>query len=279
MGILKKITIGYYGNPGSFSEEGAFECFTEQNVHFVPCGKSIEAVFSKVVIGEVDYGIVPVENSNHGIINETYDLLLQEKVYIVRETISRIQQSLLANKGVGIDQLKRVYSHVVAISQCKDFLKAHTWEVIPLGDTATCAEKIKKEKSQDAGAIASKRAAQFYDLEILEDIAVHNDIYTRFFGISKKLFESKGDKTSIALGLRDGLNSLYDYMGFFVKRDIKIVKLESRPIKNRPFEYILYMDFLGDPREGTVKDALNELLLASEFVKVLGTYKAATLPP
>ena len=271
--------VAYYGKKGSFSEEGALLCFKGKNASFIPCGKSIDEVFSKVVRGEADYGVVPAENSNAGIVNRTYDLLLEEKVNVVGEEILRIRQFLLANKGVKIDQIKTIYSHPVANAQCSRFLRKYNWDIVNYADTASCVEKIKKEKIMDAGAIASKRSTAVYDMEILqEDIQNDEKNFTRFFIISKGAFSDRGDKTSIVIGLRNGLNALYEYIGFLVKRDIKIVKLESRPQRNMPFEYIIYMDFMGNPKGKEVKDALIDILLNTHFMRVIGTYKAAAIP-
>ena len=125
------LKVAYYGEPGSFSEEGALKCFEHERVQkFVPCGKMMKRVFEKVISGEVDLGVVPVENSNAGIVNTTYDLLREEKVYVVKETILKIKQYLLANEGVTINQIKKVYSHPVAIQQCSRFLREHGFEAV-----------------------------------------------------------------------------------------------------------------------------------------------------
>jgi len=273
------LKVAYYGEPGSFSEEGALKCFEHERVQkFVPCGKMMKRVFEKVISGEVDLGVVPVENSNAGIVNTTYDLLREEKVYVVKETILKIKQYLLANEGVTINQIKKVYSHPVAIQQCSRFLREHGFEVIDGGDTASCAKKVKIENLTDAGAIGSKRSAEVYGLNILESNIQNDETnFTRFFVIGREPYKKKGNKTSIVFDLRNGLNSLYKCLGFFVKREIKIVKLESRP-GPRPFEYIIYMDFLGYPHDAKEKDALHDLLFNCQNLKIIGNYMAATLP-
>jgi prephenate dehydratase len=275
----RKPIIIYYGQEGSFTEEAALKYFEAIDAQFIPSSKFLENVFSAVVKGEADYGVVPVENSDAGIVNQTYDLLLEEKAYVIGEIILRINQCLLVNKGITIDKIRRVYSHPTALLQCSKFLQKHGWDIIAEADTASCAKKLKSESIMDAGVIAGKRASIVYDLEILEE-GIQNDInnFTRFFIISGKKFEGYANKTSIIIGIRGSLNEIYDYLESFVKRNILIQKIESRPSKSRPFEYILYIDFLGDPNETRVKDAMNELLHKSQFVKLIGTYKAAEFP-
>jgi len=277
------IKIGYYGSPGSFSEEGAQECIstideidTAKRIELISCGKDPKQVFSLVTNKEVDYGVVPVENSNHGIINDTYDLLYQSKIYVVGEAINKISQNLLVNKGITIKDITTVYSHNAAVNQCKKFISSNELEFKLFGDTATCAKKVKNEKLLNVGAIAGKRAAEIYDLEILQsDIQDNFNNYTRFFLIGTHECIGNGNKTSILIKLRNGLNSLYDYLGYFVKRDITLVKIDTRPSKDALFEYIIYMDFMGNIDDDNVKEAFHELNKDAKFVGYLGSYKAA----
>jgi prephenate dehydratase len=174
-----------------------------------------------------------------------------------------------------LDDIKRIYSHPVANAQCSRFLKTRNWEIINYLDTASCVEKIKKENVKDAAAIASKRAAEVYDVDILvSNIQNDDNNFTRFFVISKTRSEEEGNKTSIVIGLRDGLNALYDYLGFLVKRGIKIVLIQSRPSRRLPFEYVIYVDFMGSPSEQKVREAMADLLVNCSFVKFIGSYKA-----
>jgi len=273
------LKVAHYGEPGSFSEEGARKCFEGERVkEYIPCGKMTRIVFDKVISGEADCGVVPVENSNAGIVNTTYDLLRDETVYVIREEILHIRQYLLANHGIGINQLKRVYSHPVAIQQCSRFLQEHRFQVIDGGDTASCANKVKNEKLDDAGAIGSRRSAEVYDLDVLaSNIQNDENNFTRFFVISKETYKKRGNKTSIVFDLRNGLNSLYKCLGFFIRRNITIVKLESRPSR-RPFDDTIYMDFLGYPHGVKEKDALHDLLFNCQNLKIIGNYMVAKLP-
>ena len=147
----KKINIGFYGERGSFSEEGALCCIgnfslaKNNEINLIPCGKGIEDVFSKVVNKELDFGVVPVENSTSGIINVTYDLLLNEKIYVVGEGINRIGQHLMVNKDVAFDQIEHIYSHKAAIYQCKKFLRTGNWVMHTGFDTASAVRKVKEE--------------------------------------------------------------------------------------------------------------------------------------
>jgi len=273
-----KKKVAFYGAIGSFSHVGAKKCFINESLEFIPCGKMFERVFEKVVGKKVEFGVVPVENNSHGIIDEVYDLLLEEKIYVVKESISRIEHYLLANRGAKICDIKQVYSHVAARSQCKKFLTPKEWKFIPMGDTAGAVEKLKAEKSLDTAAIASREAAEIYGMEILkENIQDYEDNYTRFFTIAREAEVKGANKTSIVLGLRNGLNSLYKYMGFFVNRNITIVNLESRPRGGKLFEYVIYMDFAGTIDDASVQGAIIDLTKTCQFLKFIGSYKAAIL--
>lgn len=282
----KKINVGFYGEKGSFSEEGALACIGNFSLaknhekNLIPCGKDIAAVFSKVVNKEVDLGVVPVENSSSGIINATYDLLLNEKIYVVGEGINRIEQHLIANKGVTLDKIENIYSHKAAIYQCTKFLRAGNWEMHTGQDTATAVRKVKEEKLTNAAAIAGKHAAKVYDMEIIkENIEDSTDNFTRFFMISRDFIEAKdADKTSIAIELRNGLNSLSPYLELFVKNGIELLSLQSRPCRSRLFEYVVYLDFYGMLNDAHVKKILPELVKKTGDFRYLGSYRKAKSP-
>lgn len=288
MGIVneRKIDIGFYGEQGSFSEEGALSCIgnfslvKDHKANLVPCGKNISEVFKKVVNKEIDFGVVPVENSRHGIIDATYDLLWEEKIQVVGEAINRIEQHLLVNKDVTLDQVEDIYSHESAIYQCTKFFRSGNWKKHPFGDTATAVRKIKEEGLTNAGAIAGKRAAEIYDMAIIQkNIEDNKENFTRFFMISKT---SEGvldaDKTSIAIELRNGLNSLAPYLDLLVKSDIEILNIQSRPCKDKLFEYMVYLDFNGTLKDEKVKEILPELLEKTGTFRLIGSYRKAKPP-
>jgi chorismate mutase/prephenate dehydratase len=190
-----------------------------------------------------------------------------------------IRQHLVANHGVALNQVKTIYSHPIANAQCSKFLSARPWQVVNYLDTASCVEKLAKEDLMDAAAIAGKRAVEIYNMNILkEDVQNSNTNYTRFFIIGPDRNTREGNKTSMVLGLRNGLNSLHDYLGCFVKREIRILKIDSRPSRRLPFEYVIYMDISGTPQEQKVKDAISDLWQICGFVRFIGSYEAAKIP-
>lgn len=281
-----KINIGFYGSEGAFSEEGALSCIKNfslsknNEMNLISCGKEIEEVFLKVLNKEVDFGVVPVENSRAGIINKTYDLLLGEKIYVVGEGINKIEQHLIVNPGVKLEQIEEVYSHGIAIDQCKKFLKFGHWRTFASGDTATSVREVKERGLTNAAAIAGERAAKIYGMEIIKN-NIEDDInnFTRFFMISRKLIEIEdADKTSIAIELRNGLNSLSPYLELFVKNEIEILSMQSRPSKERTFEYVVYLDFMGTLQDEKVKEILPELLQKTGYFRFLGSYRKAKPP-
>lgn len=280
----KKNNIGFYGERGSFSEEGALSCIgnfglaKNNEINLIPCGKVIEDIFSKVVNKELDFGVVPVENSTSGIINVTYDLLLDEKIYVVGEGINRIEQHLMVNKGVTVDQIEDIYSHKAAIYQCKKFFRSGNWKQYTGLDTASAVRRVKEDKLTNAAAIAGKRAAEVYDMEIIQkNIEDSMDNFTRFFMISRtcKNIED-ADKTSIAIELKNGLKSLAPYLELFVENEIEIVSVQPRPSRSRIFEYIVYLDFYGTLDDAKVKKILPELVKKTQHFGFLGSYKKAT---
>ncbi|GAB6265968.1 MAG: hypothetical protein STSR0001_14140 [Methanothrix sp.] len=281
------IDIGFYGSKGSFSEEGALTCINnfsrlsaeKPNINLISCGKDVMAVFSKVEQGEADFGVVPIENSSAGIITNTIDLLLREKIYVVGEGINRIEQHLISNKGVTIDQVNDIYSHNAALYQCTRFLRSRDWNLHSFGDTATAVKKIKDENLMDAAAIAGKRAAIVYDMDIIRNnIEDHVNNFTRFFMISRKRCAVEdADKTSIAIELRDGLNSLAPYLNLFVENNIELLNIQSRPSKNRIFEYMVYIDFSGTLNDEKVKAILPELVQKIGDFRLLGSYRKAVV--
>ena len=276
------VIVAFYGRKGSFSEEGALKFAKNlRGVRYLECGKSIEEVFLAVNEGKADYGVVPVENSNHGIITKVYDLLLKRKGYIVGEVVLPIIQCLLAKTGATFDSLKKIYTHPAALSQCERFLRTYPkWEIdTTYGDTATCARLVAESKSVEIGAIGNKRAAEVYGLKVLQDnIQTGEKNFTRFFALCMKPLKGEKNKTSIAFKLRDGLNSLYWCISEFVKNDIKIVHISTRP-SEEPFEYVIYLDYLGGPKDPKVKEAERTLFRLGRDITILGEYLAAPMPP
>ncbi len=270
--------VAFQGEKGAYSEEAVIQFFGEE-VETVPC-RDLPTVFSSVESGRVDYGVVPVENSIEGSVNETYDLLLTTGLKVSGEIYLEIHHSLLAHPEADPRKIRRVYSHPQALAQCRVYLLSRGYEAVPSYDTAGAAKMIMEERVLDAAAIASERTAKLYGLKVIErNIEDYGRNYTRFLVIGDKDAEPTGnDKTSIIFSLPHTPGSLYHALEEFASRMINLTKIESRPTKHRPFEYYFFVDFEGHRLEERVREALEGLLGKSTFLKVLGSYPKAAMP-
>ena len=267
-----KLVVAFQGERGAYSEEAALSYFGSK-IEFLPC-KTLRTVFQAVESDKATVGMVPVENSLEGAVSETYDLLLSSSLIVSGEYNLRVKHCLITNQSVRIKDIKRVYSHPQALAQCRRFLETLGAEIIPYYDTAGSAYMIKRERLMDAAAIASKRAAEIYDLQILaESIEDSPNNYTRFFVIGRFEREPTGrDKTSIVFTTRHVPGALYAALGVFARRGINLTKIESRPTKQTPWEYNFYVDFEGHKLDANVREALEELKAHTLYIKILGSY-------
>jgi len=269
---LPKVSI--QGEEGSYSEEAGIK-YWGKSVVFIP-KRSFEDVISSVEKGETDYGLLPLENTLIGSIAHTYDLILESHLPIIGEVITPVSHCLLSVKKVDIDQIRRVYSHPAALSQCSTFLQGlKDCEIIPIYDTAGSAMKISREKDPSAAAVASRLAAQLYNLEIIaEKLEDYPNNQTRFIIIGTRVEESslKHAKTSIVFTTLHQPGALYKVLKVFNDYGINLTKLESRPHKTEPWRSYFYLDFEGHERDGIVKEAMKELKEQTNFLKVLGSY-------
>ena len=263
--------VSFQGERGSFSEDAVLQFFGQAQPVPLP---NFAAVFTSVANHEMDCGVVPVENSQAGSINDTYDLLLSHDLYIIGEVFLRVKHCLLALPGESIDSIKKIYSHPQALAQCQEFLSTLNADLIPTYDTAGSAKMIKEEKLHKSAAIASKRVSEIYSMVVLaEGIETNPKNYTRFFVISNENAPSTDNsKTSLVFRTKNIPGALYESMGAFATRGINLTKLESRPAKDTPWEYIFYVDFEGHVDNANCKEALKELNTKCAFMKVLGSY-------
>jgi prephenate dehydratase len=266
--------VAYQGEVGAYSEEGARALFpdSERRAH-----KSIRKVFEAVEVGRVAAGLVPLDNSQAGSINETYDLFLRHGLHLVGETVVRVDHCLLALPGSHIDELREVMSHPQAIAQCEEFLSALEVTVRAEYNTAGAAKQIADERLAGVAAIASARAGELYGLAVLaERIQTYPDNYTRF-GVLSRSPEPIGvpDKTSLVFGVGHVAGSLFRCLGAFAERHLSLTKLESRPRPGRPWEYVFYVDVDAPAGSAEMVDALAALSEHATFTRVLGTYAAA----
>lgn len=268
-------TVAFQGEPGAYSEAAVYQFFGK-TVFAKPC-RDFRDVFESVKKQEVASGVVPVENSLEGSINQNYDLFFSYDLKVSGEVIVKIEHCLIVNPGTNMSDIKAVYSHPQALAQCRSYLEKSKWEIIPTYDTAGSVKIIKEQKLANAAAIASERAAELYGMQILaRDIADNKENYTRFFVLSQKDSQVTGkDKTSIIFSAKHEPGSLYHALGEFAKRNINLTRIESRPTKKTAWEYNFYLDFEGHRTEPKCVEALKALEQYAIFVKVLGSYPKA----
>jgi prephenate dehydratase len=266
--------IAIQGEVGSFSHEAARRLLPGGKI--VACARSAE-VFDRLQRSSVDAAVIPIENSLAGSVTEHFDLLLAHKVFIERELRLRIVHNLIAAPGVKRGDLRRVYSHPVALEQCRDFFaRNHKIQPMPFYDTAGSVKHVIESGLPDAAGIASAQAAKAYQGHILA-AGIEDDKrnFTRFFLIRRTRRVLPGaNKTSIAFSVKNVAGALFKALAVFSLRDISLTKIESRPRRGRPWEYVFYADFLrGDDQ--SARNALHHLGEVADLVKVLGIYPAA----
>jgi len=275
---MNPLLVAFQGERGAYSEEAALALFP--GAEPLPCA-SLREVFAAVTNGRAASGVVPVENSQAGSINETYDLLLAHELHITGEYDLRVRHCLLALPGRSLAELRAVYSHPQALAQCEEFLRSHRLEAIAAYDTAGSAKMVAQQQLQDAGVIAGARAARLYGLAVLaEGIETNPNNYTKFLALATAPAPpSAAAKTSIVFTTRNVPGALHRALGAFASRTINLTKLESRPRREVPWEYVFYVDFEGHHDDPDAAAALRDLAAVTTFVRVLGSYPRAPRPP
>jgi len=277
--------VAIQGELGSFSHQAAERMLPRCTV--VPCARSVE-VFDRVESGTVEAAVIPIENTLAGTVAEHADLMLTRGVFIQNEYLLRIVHNVIAMPGVRIGSLRRVLSHPVALDQCRDFFRKHPKiEAVPFYDTAGSVKHVIANQLKDAAGIAGRQAARQYLGRIIESgIEDDKGNFTRFFLIRKfggaagkkkdyrRLIPRGANKTSIVFQVKNVPGALFKSLSVFALRDISLSKIESRPMRGRPWEYVFYVDFLRADDE-PARNALRHLAEVAEFVKVLGIYPAA----
>ena len=266
--------IAIQGELGAFSHEAALRMVPRCRI--VPCARSAE-VFDRVERGSVDGAVIPIENSLAGSVAEHFDLLLSRNVFIQSEFPLRIVHNLIAAPGVKLRDVRQVFSHPVALDQCRDFFRKHPKiEPIAFYDTAGSVKHVVGERMRKAAGIAGKQAASVYGAEILK-VGIEDDKrnFTRFFHIRKARKVRPGaNKTSLAFSVKNIPGALFKALSVFALRDISLSKIESRPVRGKPWEYVFYVDILRGEDEAA-RNALRHLGEVADLVKVLGVYPAA----
>lgn len=265
--------IAIQGELGAFSHEAALRMVPGCTP--VACSRSAE-VFDRVERGSVTGAVIPIENTLAGSVAEHYDLLLSRNVFIQKEFPLRIVHNLIAPPGVKIQDIRRVFSHPVALDQCRDFFSRHPKiEAVPFYDTAGSVKHVMEDRLRDAAGIAAREAAKAYKGKILEaGIEDNKQNFTRFFLIRKRRrVLPKANKTSIAFSVKNVPGALFKALSVMALRDISLSKIESRPMRGRPWEYVFYVDILRGEDEAA-RNALRHLGEVADLVKVLGVYPA-----
>jgi prephenate dehydratase len=272
------MNVAYQGEPGAYSERAVRSAFPEADP--MPCD-SVRLVFSRVTSGEASFGIVPMENSQAGSVNETYDLLQHTTLLqIVGEVVVRVDHALLGVPGARLEEIRRARSHWQALAQCEEFLASMRIEPVPVHDTAGAARLIAESGARDEAAIASVDAAKNFGLAVLaERIQTEKENFTKFAALGT---EDPGlgpaDKTSMVWAVLDEPGSLLGALRPFAERGINLHKLESRPRRGKPFEYVMYVDVMAAVGDPSLQEALAEVERHTSMVRVLGSYRSAADP-
>ena len=265
--------VVYQGVEGAYSQI-AMEAYFGTDVSGYPVD-SWRGAMEAIQAGEADYAVLPIENSSAGIVGENFDLMLEYENYIVAEKTIKINHVLLGLPEAELSDIQSVYSHPQALMQSIDFLEEHkNWDRIPAKNTAMAAEQVVQEQDKSKAAIASSRTAELYGLKILKDnINYSKDNSTRFIIVGGEKIRLKGaDKVSICFEVSHESGSLYHMLSHFMFNNLNMVKIESRPIKDKSFEYRFFVDLEGELGEGAVQNAWQGLSEEALFVKVLGNY-------
>jgi chorismate mutase / prephenate dehydratase len=273
----ENIYVAFQGEHGAYSEEAAFSYFGE-SIITIPC-KNMSDVFEAMKNNEVNFAVVPVENSIEGTVGVTYNLLLEHNLMACGEVFQRIRHCLIALPKETLKTIKRVYSHPQALGQCREFIEMNRYEAIPVYDTAGSVKLIKAKNLRESAGIASEMAARIYKMNILQSgIETNQNNYTRFLVLAKTdAIQTGNDKTSIIFSTKHEPGALHNALKAFAKRDINLTKLESRPIIGKLWEYNFILDFEGHRTNKNVLAALIDLQKNSEFIKIIGSYPKSSV--
>jgi len=264
-------TVAYQGEPGAFSELAARRFFGKPlRLRPLP---TFERVFASV--RNPTYGIVPVENSVFGSIHQVYDLLLSHRLFIVGEVKLRVRLHLVGVRGSALRTIRTIYSQPQAIGQCESFLRTlRRVNVEAYYDTAGAAKMVAGRRDLTCAAIASEEAGRTYGLSVLRrNIESDHKNFTRFIVLARKAARiTRGAKTTVVFAVKDIPGALFKSLAVFALRDINLLKIESRPLRGKPWEYLFYLDVDGSPSSGPLRDAVAHLNEICAFVRILGSY-------
>ena len=274
MGTRMGTIISYQGEPGAFSEQAALAYFGKRCT--VRARETFDEVFDDVVRKRSHFSIIPIENSLFGSVHQNYDLLQRRPVFIVGEIKLRIRMNLLALPGVRVRDIRHVFSHPQGLGQCHEFIRSlPRCTSHPFYDTAGAAKMIREEQRRDAAAIASSQAAAHYGLKILrKSIESNHHNFTRFVVLARKPVQPRRNaKTSVIFATKNIPGALFKSLSVFALRNINMLKIESRPIVGRPWEYLFFVDIKTDNRTQECRNALAHLEELASYSKNLGSYE------
>jgi len=286
---MQKPRIAFQGERGAYSEAAAMQYFQDADLsHF----KTFREVFDAVEAGKANFAIVPVENSIEGTVNEVYDLFKNSSLIAVGEHYLRVHHCLIANKGVKFSDIKSAYSHPQALAQCREYLQRNKIEPIAAYDTAGAVKLVKDGHLNNSAAIASKTAAELYDMQVVEEgIEDRKNNFTRFLVMSQSSIsqpsaisiawdvpgKDTSSKTSMIFSVKHVPGALFGILREFANQGINLAKIESRPTKETPWEYNFYMDIEGDINDQPVINAIEAIREKTTFLKIIGSYRRAKL--
>ena len=263
--------VCFFGAPGSYSEQAMVDCFGTEVTSFP--ADTFKDVMEAVQNGSADFGVLPIENTTTGGITDSYDLLMEYDNYLVGEHVTKIEHALLAVPGTKIEDIRRIYSHSQGLSQCRRFFDEHP-EIRPMvsQSTSESAKKVMEANDVSMAAIASKRAARIYGLDILAECLNTEEVNsTRFIIVTNhKQYLPNANKISICFELPHESGSLYKMLSHIMYNNLNMTKIESRPIPGRSFEYRFFVDFEGKITEAAVRNTLNGIREEASRLKILG---------
>lgn len=269
-----RVRVVFQGVEGAYSQAAMKQYFHESitSFHVEHWRDAMEAIAE----GSADFAVLPIENSTAGSVSDMYDLLMEFENYIVGEQVIRCQHNLLGlGGGTKLEDIKTVYSHPQALSQCKEFLNTHReWKQIPMENTAMAAKKVKEDGDKSQAAIASAFAGECFGLEVLSDKIFDNEgNSTRFIIVTnQRIFKWNARKISISFEVPHTSGSLYNILSHFIYNNLNMTKIESRPIPQRSWEYRFFVDFEGNLNDSGVKNALRGIREEAKNMRILGNY-------
>lgn len=266
-----ELRVGYLGPPATYTHLATIERFGS-SIQALPT-ESIEEIFKDVEMGKTSFGVVPIENSTEGVVSRTLDMFIESEVKICGEVLIRISHDLISLSGKP-EKIRKIFSHPQALGQCRQWLRKNYPQVVLSEAISTARAAQMAAEDEEAAAIASSLASSLYGLKVIESrIEDYPHNYTRFLVLGRRAMERTGkDKTSLLFSISDSPGSLYEILKPFSAKAINLTKIESRPIKDKPWEYVFFLDFEGHLEDPEVQETLKEMKKRVLFSKFLGSY-------